>query len=111
MGGRAEQRGNMEGLNRGPVHTSADYSMKPGDFLVVAESAGGAVIVTLPSLAEAIIGAVYTIIAPAGATADVSVYQKETGAELTTYGDLDANADILSVVCAGEAWSVVGSTV
>jgi hypothetical protein len=106
---RAQQRGTYEGLNSGPKHVSADYSMKPGDFVVIAESAGGAVVVTLPAKAEAIPGMVYTIYAPAGATQDVSVNDKETGAEITTSGDLDAAGDTLSVVCSGETWVVVGS--
>jgi len=83
--------------------------MRPGDFMVIAESAGGAVVVTLPAKSEAIPGMVYTIYAPAGATQDVSVNDKETAAEVTTYGDLDKNGDTLAVVCTGETWVVVGS--
>lgn len=106
---RAMQRGNEEGLNSGPKHVSADYSMKPGDFVIIAESGSAAVVVTLPSKAEAIPGRVYTIYAPAGATNDVSVNDKETGLEVTTYGDLDAAGDTLCVVCTGETWAVVAS--
>ncbi|MGW8178301.1 MAG: hypothetical protein ACWGQW_05985 [bacterium] len=109
MQGRAFQRGNVEGKNAGPLHVSADYSMGPADFVVIAESASAAVVVTLPSLAEAVPGAIYSVYAPAGATNDVSVFEKETAAELATYGDLDGAGDCLSVTPVGEIWVVVGS--
>jgi hypothetical protein len=111
MGGRVEQRGNAETLNRGPIHTAVDYAMKPGDFVVIAESSGGAVVVTLPSLAEAIPGMNYSVYAPNGATADVSVNLKETGAELTTTGDLDGDGNYVVVTPGGDAWLLVGSVV
>jgi formylmethanofuran dehydrogenase subunit D len=106
---RAQSRVDAETLVRMPLHVSDDYQMKPGDICVVAESAGGAVVVTLPAKGEALKGVVYTIYAPAGATADVSVNDKEGDAEISTYGDLDADGDTLAVVCAGETWVVVGS--
>ena len=109
MSDRAGSRVNAETLNQGPLHVSADYQMRPGDFMVIAESAAAAVVVTLPAKSEAIPGMVYTIYAPAGATQDVSVNDKETAAEVTTYGDLDKNGDTLAVVCTGETWVVVGS--
>lgn len=109
MSDRVGVRINAETLNGGPLHVSADYQMRPGDFQVIAESAAAAVVVTLPAKAEAIPGMVYTIYAPAGATNDVSVNDKETAEEIATYGDLDSNGDTLAVVCAGETWVVVGS--
>ena len=109
MSERAAERVDAETLVGGALHVSANYSMKPGDFQVIAESAGGAVVVTLPSKAEAIPGRVYTVYAPAGATADVSVNDKESATEISTYGDLDANGDTIAVVCAGETWVVVGT--
>ena len=109
MGGRTEQFENSQTLNRGPLHKSADYSMRPGDFVVIAESAAAAVEITLPSLAEAIPGMNYSIYAPNGATEDVSVFVKETGAELTTYGDLDDDGNYLVVTPGGDIWLVVGS--
>jgi len=101
--------GDAQTLLRGPLHKSADYSMKAGDFQIIAESASAAVVITLPSMAEAIPGMVYTIYAPAGATNDVSVNIKETATEISTYGDLDAAGDTIAVVCTGETWVVVGS--
>jgi len=109
MSDRAGSRVNAETLNQGPLHVSADYQMRPGDFMVIAESAAAAVAVTLPAKSEAIPGMVYTIYAPAGATKTVSVNDKETGSAITTYGTLDAAGDTLAVVCTGETWVVVGS--
>ena len=108
MSDRTYQRGTADTLDRGPKHVSDDYSMKPGDFQVVAESAGGAVVVTLPAKAEAVPGMVYCVHAPAGATADVSVFDKEAGTEHAN-GDLDADGDVCAVVCTGELWIDVGS--
>ncbi len=88
---------------------SPTYQMKPGDNVVIATSSGadGVGIITLPSLAEAL-GQFYHISAPTGAAAgDISVYEKETGAELTTYGDLDADADNVILFAAPTAWIVV----
>jgi hypothetical protein len=109
MSDRAGSRVNAETLNQGPLHVSADYQMRPGDFMVIAESAAAEVVVTLPAKSEAIPGMVYTIYAPAGATKTVSVNDKETGSAITTYGTLDAAGDTLAVVCTGETWVVVGS--
>lgn len=106
---RTAVRGLADTLKNMPVHTDENYQMLPGDFVVIAESASAAVVITLPSLAEAIPGMVYSIYAPAGATNDVSVNLKETGAELTTYGDLDAAGDTLCVTPVGDTWAVVGS--
>jgi len=51
---------------------------------------------------------VYSVYAPVGATADVSVFIKETASE-HALGNLDANGDALCVVCNGEVWIAVGS--
>ena len=109
MSDRVGQKGDADTLMRGPLHKSAAYSMKPGDFQIIAESAGGAFTVTLPAMSEAIPGMVYTVYAPAGGTAQVSVFNKETGLIIATYGVLDAAGDTLGVVCSGETWVVVGS--
>lgn len=111
MSDRTFAAGLADTLERGPKHIDHDdstYQMKPGDLQVIAESAGGAVIVTLPSMAEALRGMVYTVHAPNGATADVSVNIKETATEHTN-GDLDADGDICALVCTGESWIDVGS--
>ena len=109
MSERTQQRGDAETLLRGPLWKSAAYSMKPGDFQVIADSSDGAVVITLPAMAEAVPGRVYTVYAPSGASNDVSVNIKETATEISTYGDLDADGDTISVVCSGLSWVVVGS--
>jgi len=108
MGGRDYMQGDANTLNRGPLHVDDDYSMKPGDFQIVAESASGAVVVTLPAMSEAMAGMVYSVYAPAGATADVSVFIKESVSE-HALGNLDANGDAVCLVCNGEVWITVGS--
>jgi hypothetical protein len=61
-------------------------------------------IVTLPSKAEAC-GKAYYICAPTGATAgDISVYDKEAAAEVTTLGDLDADDDYVIFWSDGVVW-------
>ena len=89
--------------------TDATYSMKPGDTAISAVSSGddGVAIITLPALAEAY-QAFYYIEAPTGATGgDISLYEKETGAELSTYGDLDADDDHVILYPGKSAWRVV----
>ena len=78
------------------------------DKVVVVNTTGGmsdgVAIVTLPPAAEAV-GKTIAIIAPRGATdGDVSLYVHETGAELGTYGDLDADGDIVVLFCTGLGW-------
>ena len=64
-------------------------------------------IVTMPSVAEAV-GLTFYIVAPTGAAGDdVSVYSKETGAEIATYGDLDADGDHVMFFSTGAAWLMV----
>lgn len=84
------------------------YQMKPSDnvlFVDTTNAGGDAVaIVTLPSLVESV-GQLYFIQAPVGATGgDLSVYEKETGAELTTYGDMDADNDHAIFYSTGQVW-------
>ncbi len=108
---RVTEREDAATLKAGPLHltlttTSPTYQMKPGDTVISAiSSAGaGAGIITLPSLAEAC-GKHYFIIAPTGAAGDdISLYEKETGAELTTNGDMDADGDHLILFAGPTAW-------
>ncbi len=89
--------------------TTTSYQMKPGDQLVCATSseADGTGIVYLPSIAEAA-GKFYFIWAPTGATAgDISLYVKETGAELTTNGDMDADDDHILLFSDGKNWRTI----
>lgn len=88
------------------------YSMKPSDFIIIVDTTSvtgdGVAIVTLPSLAEACGKGMYLIKAPAGSTGgDLSVYEKETGTEYSTYGDLDADNDQVGLVSNGVEWIVV----
>lgn len=106
--GRPMARGMADTLKMGPVFVDEAYQMRPGDFTVVAESTSG-VDVTLPAKIEAFAGMVYSVYAPAGASGDVSVIDKEAGTEIATYGDLDADGDLIAVTLAGEVWAVVGS--
>jgi hypothetical protein len=85
------------------------YLLKRGETCVIAvtDLADASAIITLPSKAEAV-GKFYYICAPTGASAgDISVYDKETGAEITTYGDMDADDDHAIFFCDGMKWRVV----
>lgn len=94
-----------------PRTFASPYQMKPDEPVIIAitAQADAAARVTLPSLAEGA-GKFYAITAPTASTAgDISVYEKETGAELSTYGDLDADGDFLLVYSDGTAWRVIAS--
>ena len=93
----------------GTSTTSGIYNMKPADTLIVAISAAAdaVAILVLPSLQEAA-GKFYYVSAPTGlAAGDISVYEKETGAELATYGDLDADDDHVLLFSDGIQWRVI----
>ena len=112
MGSDKDTQRDLEGL---PVHvllstTVKTYQMKASDFVISIVSATGADatgIVTLPSLAEAV-GKFYYIVAPTGAAGnDISLYEKETGSELATNGDMDADGDYLLLYSDGTAWRTI----
>lgn len=91
--------------------TSLTYTMKVSDRILFVDTTSvtgdGNAIVYLPSVAEAV-GKFYYIEAPKAATGgDLSLYAKETGAELATYGDLDADADHILFFSTGQAWKAV----
>ena len=89
--------------------TVPTYQMKPGDYClsVISSAADDAGIVTLPSLAEAC-GHFYYIEAPTGAAGgDISLYEKETGAEYATNGDMDADGDYILLFAGPTAWRTV----
>lgn len=94
------------------LHFDADttsYQLVPGENVVRAtsENADGSAIIKLPSKAECV-GQFYYIAAPTGATGgDISVYDKESGAEIATYGDLDADDDHVMFFCDGVVWRMV----
>lgn len=85
------------------------YYMKASDHNIraITAEADGTGIIYLPSVSEAI-GQFYYICAPTGATAgDISVYTLESGAELTTYGDMDADDDHMILFSDGYTWRVI----
>lgn len=95
----------------GVAQTGSNYKMKPTDQVIIATSSesDGTALITLPSKAEAV-GRIYSILAPTGASGgDISVYDKESGSEWTTEGDLDADADNLICFCNGKAWVALNS--
>lgn len=114
MSGRTYDRETNDSLGNIPKHllltvAAPTYQMKPGDqnLSAISEATDGVGIITLPSLAEAV-GKFYFIIAPTGATGDdVLVYEKETGAVLATYGDLDADGDHVLLYAAPTAWLMI----
>ena len=88
--------------------TSLTYQMRVSDTVLIVTSSGAdaAGIVTLPSLAEAV-GRFYFIVAPTGSTGgDISLYEKETGAELTD-GDMDADDDHILLFSDGTKWRTI----
>ena len=111
-----ETQHDLEGLPRhiALTATSLTYQMRVSDTVVIAKSTtgnDGTGIITLPSLAEAV-GKFYFISAPTGLGGDdVSVYEKETGAEYagsdTDDGDLDANDDHIIIFSDGTKWRTV----
>lgn len=84
------------------------YQLKPFQQVVhaVSANADGSAIIYLPSKAQAA-GKFYYICATTGATGgDISVYDKEAGTEITTYGDMDADDDHAIFFCDGRNWRV-----
>jgi len=66
-----------------------------------------AAIVWLPPVAEAV-GLFFCITATTGASGgDISLYVRETGAELTTNGDMDADDDHIILFSDGVNWRTV----
>ena len=112
--GRPEDRVNAETLGVSPKHitlttAAPTYQMKRGDHVlsVISSAADAAGIVTLPSLAEAC-GGFYFVSAPTGLSGgDVSLYEKETGAEFSTYGALDADADHVLLFAGPISWILI----
>ena len=70
----------------------------------------GTVILTLPSVSEAV-GKFYYIGIPdvndPGTSGDCSLYVMETAAELTTNGDMDADGDYLILFSDGINWRTI----
>lgn len=87
--------------------TVAAYQIKKHEHIIYADATDNVVVLTLPSMADAI-GKFYYIEA-INATNDVSVNVKETATEISTYGDLDTAEDRLMLFCTGRRWVVVVS--
>ena len=88
---------------------SADYSMTPHDHHVIINTASAAVDVTLPSLGEAY--GMYVLEAPDGASNDASLLVKESGSELASGGDMDADAEYTILIPTSQAWVVLATSV
>ena len=108
MGSDKDTQRDLEGLPKHIALTTASptYQMKASDNVIsfTSAAADAIAIVTLPSVAESV-GQHYYIVAPTGSTGgDISLYEKETGAELATNGDMDADGDHLLLYSSGVAW-------
>ena len=98
-----------KGNSVGTSATSGIYKMKPGDHSISAISAASdaAAIIDLPDIAEAA-GQFYFIEAPTGASGgDISVRQKGTATEISTYGDLDADDEHVLFYSTGTRWLMI----
>ena len=106
---QSEQLGGHGPLYLTIVAGNTSYQLRPSDQVVIAITAlsDAAAIIILPSLIEGC-GKFYSITAPTGSAAgDISVYEKETGAEFSTYGDLDADDDHVVLYSDGLKWRVI----
>ncbi len=112
--GKDQERIDAGLLAKAPLHltittSNTSYQLLPGDNMVYAITAlgDGLAIIILPSLIEAV-GKFYYIEATTGATGgDISLYEKETGAELATNGDMDADLDYLILFSDGYRWRTI----
>ena len=96
-----------------PVYVTIDadntgYKIPIGQFVTFFTTAlaDAAAIVYLPPVTESV-GQSYYICAPTGATGgDISVYTREAGSEIDTYGDMDADDDHAIFYSDGKNWRV-----
>jgi len=98
----------QNGKSVGTTPTSGIYKMKVPQF-ITAISAGSdtEAIIYLPPAASCPMG-IAGVYAPTGATGgDISVYDEETGAEITTYGDMDADGDRALWISTGISWFIL----
>lgn len=103
-GNWTDQRGN----NIGTTATSGIVKLRsPGAYMCTSALADAGAIVYLPP-AAAMPLAMILIVAVTGATGgDISVYDQETGSEISTYGDMDADLDRAIFISNGLTWDVV----
>jgi hypothetical protein len=84
------------------------YQIGVNETIIIATTAlaDAAAILVLPSKAEAV-GKFYYICGPTAASAgDLSIYDKEAGSEISTYGDMDADDDHAIFFTDGYKWRV-----
>lgn len=98
----------QNGKSVGTTTTSGIYKMKtPGFITAISAADDAAAIIYLPPAASCPLG-IAGVYAPTGATGgDISVYDEETGAEISTYGDLDADADLAVWISIGISWTLL----
>lgn len=98
----------QNGKSVGTTSTSGIYKMKtPGFITAISAGSDGEAIIYLPPAASCPLG-IAGVYAPTGATGgDISVYDEETGAEINTYGDLDADADVAVWISYGIGWTLL----
>lgn len=97
----------QNGVMVGTTTTSGIFKMKVPLFIIAISAAADATaIIYLPPAISCPLAHV-GVYAPTGATGgDISVYDEETGAEITTYGDLDADADLAVWMSVGISWQL-----
>lgn len=95
----------QDGKSVGTTTTSGIYHMKaPAMVVAISAAADAAAIIYLPPAANHPLG-ICGFYAPTAATAgDISIYDWETGSEITTYGDLDADNDHVVFISVGYQW-------
>ena len=96
---------NAAGKEVGNSSTDGIYYMDaPGCIIAVSAASDGTAIIYLPP-AQSCPGKCCVIHAPTGnAGGDISVYDHETGAEISTYGQMDADADYAIFISSGIGW-------
>ena len=98
----------QNGQSIGTTTTSGILKLRsPGAYQCISAAADTAAIVTLPPAASMPL-AMILILAPTGATGgDISVYDEETGGEISTYGDMDADLDRCIFISNGINWKEI----
>ena len=98
----------QNGQSIGTTTTSGILKLRsPGAYQCISAAADTAAIVNLPPAASMPL-AMILILAPTGATGgDISVYDEETGGEISTYGDMDADLDRCIFISNGINWKEI----
>jgi hypothetical protein len=95
-----------QGRSVGTTTISGIYKMKLGDRVILAVSAAAdtVAIIMLPSVAAACGMWFYVQAVTGSAGGDISLYDEESGGEITTVGDMDDDLDNLLVFSTGAEW-------